>query len=445
MEPERKPIPQGLVARVAQGMRYIIGGKTPGAWMGPAEPMQPQAQEAKGRNFSYPVGYNIHYQPRGGEAVSFEQLRALADNYDLLRLVLETRKDQIAALDWTIQPRDKKAKPGAKAAKITDFLRFPDKEHDWSTWTRLIVEEMLVVDALTIYPRPNRGGGVYALEVFDGATIKRLIDSDGRTPIAPAPAYQQILHGVPAVDYTREELIYWQRNPRAHRIYAMSPVEQIIMTVNLALRRQLSQLEYYTEGSIPDAIAGVPPDWNAAKIAEFQGLFDQMLAGDTAARRRVTFVPGELKWQKTGEPLIKDEFDEWLARIVCFAFSIPPTPFIKQINRSMAEQAQATALQEGLGPFKQNVKGLMDFTLATQLDAPDHEFMWDDGEQEQDPLTKSQINVAYVGAGIVTINEVRVEIGREPVPWGDGPASRAKPGATNAEGEPTATPDPPAA
>ena len=412
---ERKPIPPGVVARVAQGVRYIIGGKTPDAWMGPGEPMLPQAQEVKGRAFDFPVAVNIHYQPRGGEAISFAQLRGLADTYDLLRLVLETRKDQIAALDWAIQPRDKKAKPGAKAKDITDFLAFPDKEHDWSTWTRLVVEEMLVVDALSIYPRRNRAAGVYALEVFDGTTIKRLIDASGRTPLPPDPAYQQILHGIPAVDYTKDELIYWQRNPRAHRIYAMSPVEQIIMTVNIALRRQLSQLEYYTEGSVPDAIAGVPPDWSADKIEQFQRIFDQMLAGDTAARRRVTFVPGELKWQKTSEPLVKDEFDEWLARIVCFAFSIPATPFVKQVNRSQAEQAQATALQEGLGPLKQNIKGLMDFILATKLDAPDHQFVWDQGEQEQDPLTKAQINVQYVTAGILTVDEVRAEIGREPL------------------------------
>lgn len=432
MEPERKPIPPGIVARVAQGVRYIVGGRTPNAWMGPGEPMLPQAQQVKGRAFDYPVAVNIHYQPRGNEAIGFPELRALADNYDLLRLVLETRKDQIAALDWTIQPRDKKTKPGDKAKAITDFLRFPDKEHDWSTWTRLVIEEMLVIDALTIYPRANRGGGVYALEVFDGATIKRLIDADGRTPVAPSPAYQQILHGVPAVDYTRDELIYWQRNPRAHRIYAMSPVEQIIMTVNIALRRQLSQLEYYTEGSIPDAIAGVPQDWDADKIAQFQGIFDRMLAGDTAARRRVTFVPGDLKWQKTREALVKDEFDEWLARIVCFAFSIPATPFVKQVNRSQAEQAQATALQEGLGPFKQNMKGLMDFILATRLDAPDHEFKWDSGEQEQDPLTRAQINVQYVGAGILTVDEVRSEIGREPLPKAPEPSGKAG-GASDAD------------
>jgi len=33
------------------------------------------------------------------------------------------------------------------------------------------------------------------------------------------------------------------------------------MTVNIALRRQLWQLDYFTEGSIPDALIGVPQSW----------------------------------------------------------------------------------------------------------------------------------------------------------------------------------------
>ena len=72
----------------------------------------------------------------------------------------------------------------------------------------------------------------------------------------PATAYQQVLKGMPAVDYTRDELIYLPRNPRTHKIYGYSPVEQIVMTVNIALRRALHQLQFYTEGNIPESLIG---------------------------------------------------------------------------------------------------------------------------------------------------------------------------------------------
>ena len=42
-----------------------------------------------------------------------------------------------------------------------------------------------VIDAATIYPRYNRGGSLYSLDVIDGATIKPLIGEDGRAPERP--------------------------------------------------------------------------------------------------------------------------------------------------------------------------------------------------------------------------------------------------------------------
>ena len=112
----------------------------------------------------------------------------------------------------------------------------------------MLLEDMLVIDAATIYPRYNRGGSLYALDVIDGATIKPLIGEDGRAPEPPDPAYQQILKGIPAADFSAEELLYLPRNLRAHRLYGMSPVEQIALTVNIALRRDAATLDYYQRG-----------------------------------------------------------------------------------------------------------------------------------------------------------------------------------------------------
>ncbi|MGN8097172.1 hypothetical protein [Methylobacterium sp. 22177] len=56
--------------------------------------MRPLAPaEVAGRRFDYPPGYNLNTTARAYEPVSFAQLRRLADGYDLLRLVIETRKD----------------------------------------------------------------------------------------------------------------------------------------------------------------------------------------------------------------------------------------------------------------------------------------------------------------------------------------------------------------
>jgi len=414
MIPNAKPLPKGLVARITAGVKYMISGEGPDDWFGPGQPLEPVAQQVAGRTWDFDVAVNTTYTPRASEGISFEQLRALADNYDLLRLAIETRKDQIGSLSWDLQVKPGYTIPKARIKQIKEFLEYPDKILPFHTWSRLLMEDSLVIDAATIYPRLTRGGELYALEVMDGATIKPLVDESGRRPPAPSPAYQQVLHGVPAVDYNRDQLIYWPYNPRVNRLYGMSPVEQIIMLINIALRRENSVLQYYTEGTVPEALIGVPTTWSADEIRDFQRLMDQYLAGDTARRRRMTFVPGGMDYHPLKDPQLKDEMDEWLARVVCFAFSIPPTALTRQVNRSTAEEAQATALQEGLAPRKQWFKNLMNFILLKYFQTPGLDFVWGLGEQEQDPLVKAQIQNIYLQAGVLTINEVRAELGRTP-------------------------------
>lgn len=408
-------IEPSLVQRIAQGVRYVVAGVTPDSWFGPMQPLPPVAQDqAAGRAFDYPVGFNQRLQPRGEEGVSFGQMRGLADAYDLLRLVIETRKDQVCAIPWTITPRDEAATPDSRADAIKAFLQSPDREHSWDGWLRMLLEDLFVIDAPSIYPRMTRGGDLYALELVDGSTIKRVLDDTGRTPLPPDPAYQQILKGVPAVDYTRDELLYLPRNPRSNRIYGYSPVEQIITTVNIALRRQLHQLQYYTEGSTPDLLLSVPPEWNPNQVAEFQAYWDALLAGNTAERRRARFIPSGVNAVNTKEAALKDEYDEWLARIVCFAFSVNPTPFLKQQNRATADNAAEQAFVEGLVPLMRWIKTTLDLVIGRWFGAPDLHFTWQD-DDTTDALTQAQIDQIYVASRIKHPDEVRHDLGLAPL------------------------------
>ncbi len=412
---EKTPIEQGVIARVVQGVRYALSGQSPDDFFGPGQPLPPQAQEtAQGRAFDFPVAINRVVTPRSNEGVSFAQMRALADSYDLMRLVIETRKDQLLAQTWTVRPKDEKAERTPRCDEIEAFLQSPDREHTWDTWLRMLLEDLFVIDAPTIYPRMTRGGDLYALELVDGATIKRVLDITGRTPVAPDPAYQQVIKGLPAVDYSRDELLYVPRNPRTSRIYGYSPVEQVIMTVNIAMRRQVHQLQYYTEGNIPEAMIGVPENWQPETIRNFQEYWDAILEGNTGKRRKAIFIPGGMNPTFTKADVLKDAADEWFARIVCYAFSISPTPFIAQVNRATAESAQDAALEEGLGPLMRWVENLMNMIIARWFNAPDVVFTWH-RHAENDPLAQAQIDKVYLDAKALHPDEVRERLGLEPL------------------------------
>lgn len=416
---EKTPIDPTLVQRVAAGIRFAFTGKAP-EWFGPLTPPQPMApEEVTGRQFDFQPGINLTTQPRTYESVRFPELRALADNYDLLRLVIETRKDQIARHKWGIKNRDKdKDGSDPRIQQVAEFLAYPDKEHSWASWLRILVEDMLVLDAATVYPRKTKGGKLYALEIIDGATVKRVLDGWGRTPLPPEPAYQQILKGIPAVDYTRDELLYLPRNMRSNRVYGYSPVEQVMTTVNIAIRRQIHQLQFYTEGSTPDLIFSVPTTWNPDQIEQFEQYFNSILSGNTAARRQAKFVPDGVKPYNPREAALKDEYDEWLARIICYAFNVSNQWAIKQMNRATSETAQDQALQEGLAPLLAWVKEVLDRCISQVFGFTDLEFSWEE-EEDIDPVRQAQINDTYLKSGTKTLNEIRGELGLDPIEGGD--------------------------
>ena len=100
-ESRETPITPNIIARLATAARYAITGVTPDTWFGPQQPLTPQAPpDVKGRQWDYPFGVNLNYTPRSDSQLSFAELRALADALPLLRTVIETRKDQIAALGF---------------------------------------------------------------------------------------------------------------------------------------------------------------------------------------------------------------------------------------------------------------------------------------------------------------------------------------------------------
>ncbi len=178
------------------------------------------------------------------------------------------------------------------------------------------------------------------------------------------------------------------------------------MTVNIALRRQLWQLDYYSEGSVPGALIGVPNSWTPDQIRQFQDYWDTEFSGDLARRRRAKFVPGDTaaKVHQTKEPEQKNDFDEWLARIVCYAFSVPPQWAVKLMNRATADNQSAQAEDEGMAPTREWVKDLIDEIIADEFASPDLELAWLD-EDTDATHNEAQLE-ARLKLGVVTLNEL---------------------------------------
>jgi hypothetical protein len=405
-----------------QSQGELLGAAVSAADFSPGQPISPVREEPI-RVWDFPVGVNTTITPRGNEPFGFHALRAFA-NVELVRMAIETRKDQLERLDWQIKASDEKAAKKDKTSqsridKVRKFFKKPNGTDSFATWLRLLTEDLLVIDAPALERLRNRGGDLIGLDVVPGDTIKCLVDQTGRRPQPPYPAFEQIIKGRVWNTLTAEDLIYAPRNRRPNHLYGFSPVEQIVVTIHTIINRQARQLAYFTEGNTPPGFLSAPEGATPAQVKELQTWLNAALSGNPAERAKALMVGPGAKWQAVKDPPLKDEFDEWLARIVVFAFSLPPTPFIKQMNRSTSDNDQDRSLEEGLEPLKLWVSRLITGVIQDDLGEDDLEFSWVD-TPSIDPKIQAEIDNINLANGSDIIDHVRDTRGLDPLPNGMG-------------------------
>lgn len=437
---EGQPIPEAIARYVVQSIGVSSKKNFPDVWLGPGVPLADAVPPGAERRFEYQTGYNITQRTsRDLGQITFQQLRSLANMHDITRLAIETRKDQMAKLPFSFRPKRKRGEKRADTAKRMDDPRIDELETffkapgsavyypptgkpevvqtKWDGWLRALLEDVLVIDAPAVSVRRSIAGTPFSLDVIDGATVKPLIDSYGSVT-----SYQQWIYGMPGPVLGPSDLVYMPRNPRSSRIYGFSPVEQIATTVNIALRRTAMQLAFYTDGNIPEGFVRAPESWSADQIEKFQKNFDLYMTGNARSRAKLTWVPGggaDPMFPKKDS--LKTEEDEWWTRIICYAFSLSPQAFIKQMNRATAENAQEEALEQGLMPLMLFVQAFIN-ELVRVVWGPQYS---EDIEgafefaQDIDPVDRATVHKEYVSAGILSINEAREDLGKDPIEGGD--------------------------
>lgn len=407
----------------------------------PLTPTVPQVDQLQPRQFQYPVSWNTQLTPRREYAslTPFEQLRSLAAMYDVAALCIATRIEEVQGLPLHIRAKDKQQQAAEQSTcdAIELFWQKPDRVTPYPSWIGPLLYDLFSLDALTIYPHPDRGGGLWGVEYIDGSTIKPLLDARGQTA-----AYQQIMYGTPWSGYERsrpdaddddfgefspQELIYAPRWVRSFTPYGFPPTEWIILRVNTALRKQTFDLGHFTDSNIPAGILS-PPDglMQPEQVAAFETWWNAKLQGDELARQRILFLP----WKGNLIPLnalseggkYESSLDEWMLKITCAAFGVPPSEigFTADVNKATSEGQENIVYRRGLGPLTAWLKKLIFDPIVQSpqyLNQPQLEAWFDFGESG-DVAVEATTQQADIASGVISADESR----RMRYPDLDGPA-----------------------
>jgi hypothetical protein len=418
------------------------------------DPREPGGRRPEPRQSQFRTSVNI--APNGERMVPFATLRDVAEKADVARRCIEHRKAEMQALDWDvtltrhatkrIMTDDKITSPGKAAqiarerfepdmARIRQFFEVPDKFNglDWSTWLGMLLEEQLVVDAVTVWPRRAGSDGVQALELLDGATIKPLLDHRGSTPLPPNPAYQQILHGLPRGEFTAtsidvptyrsDQLLYAPRVRRTWTPYGLPEVEQALNAVDLYLRRIGWIRGEFTEGATPATwikSVGTPgANFTPQHRREWEVAMNAELAGDTNERFKLKVLPPgfEPEQMRSFAEMYQPALDELLIKLVCLSFGVMPTevgfpPASGIGGKGHQEGEENSAYRKSIRPTAEWVGGLVTRIARTWLGMPPELQVTFLGYQTEDQTEIEGVADSQVRGGRKTINEYRAEVGQ---------------------------------
>jgi len=396
---------------------------------GPGTPIQPAAgYSQRPRSTDYPAGVNINLSPRTAWGrTSFETLKAVIDAYDVARMCINHKIDEIRSMEPLFQPADgvsgdvDDAVDAARAA-----LAFPDRVNPYDSWASLLLEGALRYDATTLYRRRNMDGEVIGLEVVDGTTVFPYIDVHGRRPAPPAPAYWQKIKGLTDVWFTTDDITYERFRPQTDSPFGLAPMESILLTANTDLRFQWHFLQMFTDGTVPAGLMQLPADISSPdQVAEWQDYWDAFTSGDQSILHKLIAVPNGTQLLETKPKTFDGNFPQYLMKRTAAAFGVVPQDLglVDDVNRANGETQVDIQFRVNTLPWVRFVEGILNRYLQRDLGLP-VKVSLDTGRDKEDRLADAQVWNLAVQSGAVSPDEWRSDMfglpidNERPVPRG---------------------------
>lgn len=381
----------------------------------PGRPLNPFLTPGTGpRSYDYPVMYNVQARPRSTEAVSFETLRYLAQNYSIARSCIDAIKAEIRGFNWAIVPDDTvppETDMHDEIDQVTKFFMYPDRQTPFDQWQAALLDDVLSIDAGCLHKARLRDGSLYALEYVDGATIMPFIDAKGHIPDPGAPGFVQFIKGLPAYWFSRKNLIYNPYNANTTGPYGNPPLASLLLNANTDLRLEMFFLQYFTEGSVPDTYMEAPEGTTPKQLSEYQKYWDESMVGNSARKRQVKWIPGGAKPQPAKDAKFDTGLMEFLIRKTCSSFGVPPEEigYTMSSNRSTGSSQENVLYRRTLIPISQYLSKIYTRVIREEFHLP-LKFAFEYGERE-DQLAEAQTRAQYVAMGAISADEVRVSLG----------------------------------
>jgi len=340
----------------------------------------------------------------------------------VVRRGINVIKDRIAAMDWQVRVRR-----GVRAGEIGDAqeklqglrrtLEEPNAVDSFRTLIEQVIEDALTggYGAIEMEPTGNAERPAMLWPV-DGASIRINPRWDGDPD---SPRYAQAMPGQldsSAIDLRDDQLIYIRMNPRSFTPFGLGPLEVAFETIS-----QFLSSHRYAGKLAANSVAQYAIWLNEATPAQHDRLIrwwqDEIEGTGRVPLLSTEQKPEVLRFAQGTDSDMRLAWQEFLIRMVANAFGLPPLllGLENDVNQSTASELTDEAFRGAIAPLARLIAGHITRDLfAKCIGWGEFEFVFNDLEAK-DELTELAVQVQLLGAGVLTVDEVRAMRGLAPL------------------------------
>lgn len=399
-------------------------------------------------------------------SLTYNTLYQMATKNSVVGAVINTRVNQVSSftkparfnkdkLGYEIRLKNPTAVPSDEQTKmmtaIETFIencgyKKDNTRDDFDQFIRKVVRDSLTYDQLTFEIIPDRRGLPAEFLAVDAATIRAASEDFRYDPYmaetAPKPSeevkYVQVIDGTVVSWFTANELAFGIRNPRTSiymQPYGFSELEQLITQITSHLYAEEYNSKFFSQGGTTKGIINLKQDPNGVmssqQLESFKRQWRSQVTGMTGAwKTPVVQIPNGIEYVNVSQSNREMEFEKWmnyLINIVCAVYQIDPAEVNFPNNGGVAgtgggifessnESKLKNSKDKGLRPLLRFIESLINKYIVSRFS---EEFVFNfTGIDEKSEDEEADFDAKTVKV-YRTVNEIRADHGKEPLPNGD--------------------------
>ena len=415
-----------------------------------------KAQPQRGLMFENDKQRNAAFIKKGltkPGSVGYDTLRRISMSVHIVRICINVLKTKITKTPWVIKSIDPlKEIDETKKAKIEALLNKPNRNSEnFRSLCDKILEDLLVLDTVSIEKTRFPDGELAELYFIDSATIRPVFDEHGNQdleiplntenegikdlPVSFIQVLNNSQYGGPesgdiVAAWPKKDMISFHMYPQGSMEmfgYGLSPIEGVLSVVTNLLNADNYNSTYFEEGSFPPILIHFTGNVQPRDLEAYREYFIQEF---TSNFHRPAITMGAQKPElldlkaDNNRDMQFMEYQRWLAGLLCAAYGLSPQDIglTDDVNRSTSETMEDLSNQKGYGSILNLLKEVINEQIIwSDFGYEDIEFDWV-AQDSTEPEKAAIIYDTELKNGTATINEVREMQGKVPFgTWADEP------------------------